>query len=175
VSDDRTLRSRVLKRAPLRDDLALTLSTDGLYAPVKRRAAFCYCDVPALALTAGGFVYYPPSSGAVVRACGVNGDNGAPSTWRFGLGVIADIALSSQAGTPVIRPVWPDAPLAGQFEQFQFNGIGDLSGALAAGTIAYPNVPVMPGNIFIAALTGDALIAEGFLFVEEFLNGNEEL
>jgi hypothetical protein len=75
--------------------LALTLATDGLYAPVKRRAAFCYADVPAL--------------------------------------------------------------------------------ALAAGTIAYPNVPVMPGNIFIAALTGDAAIAEGFCFVEEYVDGNEQL
>jgi hypothetical protein len=142
---------------------------------VKRRAAFCYADVPALALVAGGFVYYPPAGGARIVACGVNGDNLAPATWRFGLATIADIATSSQAGGQTIRPVWPDAPLAGQFEAFHFTGIGDLSGALAAGTIAYPNVPVMPGNIFIAALTGDAAIAEGFCFVEEYVDGNEQL
>lgn len=172
---DPTLRERVLKRSPLRDDLVLTLATNGLYAPIKRRAAFITFDVPAAALVAGGIVYYPPASGAVVRWCTCNGDNGLPGTWRFGLRNIGDIATSGAAGAQDVRAVWPDAPLRGQFEAFQFFGVGDMSGALAAGTIAYPDLVVMPGNIFCAAMTADNVIAEGSLYVEEFIDGDEQL
>jgi hypothetical protein len=173
VSDE-TLRERVLKRSPLRDDLVLTLATDGLYAPIKRRASFITFDVPAAALVAGGLVYYAPSGGAIIRSCHVSPDAGA-SPWRFGLREIADIAVSAAAGGQRSIPVWPDAPLRGQFEAFQFFGIGDMSGGVAQGTVAYPNLVVMPPNIFVIALVTANLVAEGYVHVEEFLGGDEAL
>jgi hypothetical protein len=173
-SNGRTLRQRLLKRVPIADDLALTLSVRDWY-PVKRRAAMAYCDVPAAALVAGGFVYYPPPGGARIKSCLVAGDNGSPGTWRWGLATIAAIATSGSVSGETVRPVWSDAGLRGQFEAFQFFGIGDLSGANAAGMVAYPDIEVFPPNIFIAALTGDNAIAEGYLHVEEYLAGDEEL
>jgi len=171
----RTLRERVLKRAPLRDDLALTLATDGLYRPVKRRAAICTVDVPAGALLAGGGVYYPPATGACVKWCAIGPEPPGASIWRFGLINVADLGASGAAGTATIRNVWPDAPIRGQFESFQFFGVGDFVNNLQQGTIAYPNVCVFPPNLFFFALGQDNVVGEGGMYVEEFIDGDEDL
>lgn len=167
-------RDRVLKRNPLRDETSLVQPVD-FYAPIKRRAAMCYSNAPALAFVAGGFVYYPPAQGAIVRMLLVTPDTGGTSTWRFGLAEIPDIAVSSQAGGQTIVPVWSDAPLRGQFEAFQFSGIGDRFPNISQGLPAYPDLVVTPPNILVAALTLANLTAEGGLLVEEFLGGDEEL
>jgi len=167
-------RDRVLKRNPLRDETALVQPVD-FYAPVKRRAAMCYSNTPALAFAGGGFIYYPPAQGAIVRMLLVTPDTGGTSTWRFGLAGIPDLSLSIQAGVQTIVPVWSDAPLLGQFESFHFNGIGDRFPNIQQGLPVYPDLAVMPPNILVAALTVGNLLAEGGLFVEEFLGGDEGL
>lgn len=170
-------RDRLLKRLPVRQDVGLVLDVSGLYHPPRQRRGMVYFDCPAGgALVASGGLYTPPLGGARIRAVACNGDNGAPGTWRFGLVNAADLSGGSAAvALGQARPSYQDAPLRGIIETWQFFGLGDLSGALAAGTIAYPDVIVNPPFFFAAALTGDNAIAEGFMVVEEFIDGDEGL
>ena len=168
----RSLRDRILKRLPLRDDLGLVLETSGLYR-FKRRAALITFDVPAGALVAGGGVYYPPNGGGRVKFCGI-GPEGA-SGWKFGLITAADLATSGTIGGTRIGNVNTDAPINGNAESFQFFGVGDHFGNLAQGTIAYPELDVFPPNLFFVSLTTDNLVAEGGFYIEEYLSGDEEL
>lgn len=172
--NSRPLRERVYKRNPLARDAALQLDASQPYAPPKRRSAMIRLDVPAQgALTSNGGVYFPPSGGAIVKSCLLTPDTGS-SGYKWGLG--ADLSTSGALGAGFsIRPEFPDTELRGQFDAWGFFGIGDLCGNVSQGVISYPEMLVMPGEWFTLALTADNLIAEGYLHVIEFLEGDEDL
>lgn len=175
-----SLRDRLLKRMPIRDELALTLASDGLYAPVKRRAAFVSVDEPAVVVLRSGFVYLPPQQGAIVRWVSMRQDAGGASPWKFGLMTQAALAATGSAETatvPVIVPVWPDAPLLGVVRGYNFLfPIGSLTGDLTPEAAPFPcDLVVMPGNVFVVTPTNANINGEGAIYVEEFVNGDEQL
>lgn len=171
---ERSIRQRFLKRQPLREDLALTLDVERYYTPIKRRAAVIYADVPAGgALITGGLIYFPPPQGARVRWCSMSAEGA--SQWRFGILLTADLSTSAFSNNAGIRNIHADAPILGRAECWQFFGIGDMVANLEQGHVEYPDLLVFPPNIFVLATTVDNLVAEGAAYIEEFLNGDEDL
>lgn len=167
----------LFQRHPLGEKLGMVADVGNarrLFAPVKHRAAYIYCDVPAAALVAGGLFYSPPPGGAVVTAVHF-GTGGGASEGRSGLIDLAtwNAATWGVIGGMTIEPLWPDRPLRGDAQPIQAMGIGDLARS-ALPSSRDCEVEVMPGNVFVLALTAANIIAECAILVHEFI-GDDDL
>jgi hypothetical protein len=142
--------------------------------PSKCRAAVINFDVPGAALVASGVVYRPPAAGAVIAHASMTADAEAASQWRWQLTTEAALVTSTPAGNVSTRPLWPGGgyDITGVAQGYQFFGIGD-GVKHAQGIPLETPVLVIPGNLFIMALTLANLQGEGGFMVYEFLNPDE--
>jgi hypothetical protein len=170
-----SLVGRVLKRNPLAEQTLLTQSAE-VYPPPKLRAAWGSFDVAASIAVQGGFVYFPPANGGIIRLVGA-GQIAGSVPWSMGLLTEAEYTGSGSGafGNTRVRPVYTDAPLRGALFSTTLFGLGNFYSQHIRDSAVKPNLPVMPGNVFVCVNGTTNSAFTGFCYVEEYLSGDEQL